>query len=190
MAAPTREEQCHDRHASERRPSSPALRAASAARRALALAKAGAQVLVHYGKRGRRGRSRRRGNPRRPAGAPRRSAPIWPRRRARTSSPARSAPSSATGWTSWSPMPASPRPPRSRRPRSRISTPFAVNVRAPFFLVQQLLPILREGSSIVLLRRWRRTPPSASFGLCRDQGRHRHAGEAFRGCPRGPRASA
>ncbi len=28
---------------------------------------------------------------------------------------------------------------------------FAVNVRAPFFLVQQLLPILREGSSIVLV---------------------------------------
>jgi 3-oxoacyl-[acyl-carrier protein] reductase len=28
---------------------------------------------------------------------------------------------------------------------------FAVNVRAPFFLVQQLLPILREGSCIVLL---------------------------------------
>ena len=28
---------------------------------------------------------------------------------------------------------------------------FAVNVRAPFFLVQQLLPILQEGSSIVLL---------------------------------------
>jgi 3-oxoacyl-[acyl-carrier protein] reductase len=28
---------------------------------------------------------------------------------------------------------------------------FAVNVRAPFFLVQQLLPILLEGSSIVLL---------------------------------------
>jgi len=28
---------------------------------------------------------------------------------------------------------------------------FAVNVRAPFFLVQQLLPILREGSSITLL---------------------------------------
>jgi 3-oxoacyl-[acyl-carrier protein] reductase len=28
---------------------------------------------------------------------------------------------------------------------------FAVNVRAPFFLVQQLLPILGEGSSIVLL---------------------------------------
>jgi len=28
---------------------------------------------------------------------------------------------------------------------------FAVNIRAPFFLVQQLLPILHEGSSIVLL---------------------------------------
>ena len=28
---------------------------------------------------------------------------------------------------------------------------FAVNVRAPFFLVQQLLPILREGSSILLV---------------------------------------
>jgi NAD(P)-dependent dehydrogenase (short-subunit alcohol dehydrogenase family) len=26
---------------------------------------------------------------------------------------------------------------------------FAVNVRAPFFLVQQLLPILREGSSVI-----------------------------------------
>ncbi len=30
-------------------------------------------------------------------------------------------------------------------------TLFAVNVRAPFFLVQQLLPILQDGSSIVLL---------------------------------------
>jgi 3-oxoacyl-[acyl-carrier protein] reductase len=28
---------------------------------------------------------------------------------------------------------------------------FAINVRAPFFLVQQLLPVLREGSSVVLL---------------------------------------
>src|SRR6202000_204243 len=27
---------------------------------------------------------------------------------------------------------------------------FAVNVRAPFFLVQQLLPILREGSSVII----------------------------------------
>src|ERR1700751_4944297 len=28
---------------------------------------------------------------------------------------------------------------------------FAVNVRAPFFLVQQLLPIMHEGSSVVLV---------------------------------------
>jgi NAD(P)-dependent dehydrogenase (short-subunit alcohol dehydrogenase family) len=28
---------------------------------------------------------------------------------------------------------------------------FAVNVRAPFFLVQQLLPILHDGSSVVLV---------------------------------------
>jgi NAD(P)-dependent dehydrogenase (short-subunit alcohol dehydrogenase family) len=28
---------------------------------------------------------------------------------------------------------------------------YAVNVRAPFFLIQQLLPILREGSSVILL---------------------------------------
>ncbi len=28
---------------------------------------------------------------------------------------------------------------------------YAVNVRAPFFLVQQLMPILREGSSVILL---------------------------------------
>jgi len=28
---------------------------------------------------------------------------------------------------------------------------FAVNVRAPFFLVQQLLPILRSGTSVILL---------------------------------------
>jgi 3-oxoacyl-[acyl-carrier protein] reductase len=32
-----------------------------------------------------------------------------------------------------------------------LDTLFAVNVRAPFFLVQQLLPILGEGSSVILL---------------------------------------
>jgi 3-oxoacyl-[acyl-carrier protein] reductase len=58
---------------------------------------------------------------------------------------------------------------------------FAVNVRAPFFLVQQLLPILGEGSSIVLL-----SSLAADFavgnlvGLFGDQGRDRHAGEALR----------
>jgi len=38
---------------------------------------------------------------------------------------------------------------------------FAVNVRAPFFLVQQLLPILGKGSSIVRCLRSVRTPRSA-----------------------------
>ena len=58
---------------------------------------------------------------------------------------------------------------------------FAVNVRAPFFLVQQLLPILSKGSSVVLLSslggagRSRYDP-----GVCGDQRRHRHAREAFR----------
>ena len=58
---------------------------------------------------------------------------------------------------------------------------FAVNVRAPFFLVQQLLPILHEGSSIVLLSSLAaRAAVGTLVGLCRDQGRDRHAGEALR----------
>jgi 3-oxoacyl-[acyl-carrier protein] reductase len=54
---------------------------------------------------------------------------------------------------------------------------FAVNVRAPFFLVQQLLPILGRGSSVVLLSS---LAAHASVGLRGDEGRHRHAGEALR----------
>ena len=66
---------------------------------------------------------------------------------------------------------------------------FAVNVRAPFFLVQQLLPILQEGSCIVFLsslgpRRRRRL-----VGLCRDEGRSRYLGETFRLRARRPRHS-
>ena len=58
---------------------------------------------------------------------------------------------------------------------------FAVNVRAPFFLVQQLLPIMCKGSSIVLaLVAGRPCRRRHAFGLCGDQGRDRHAGEAFR----------
>jgi 3-oxoacyl-[acyl-carrier protein] reductase len=39
---------------------------------------------------------------------------------------------------------------------------FAVNVRAPYFLVQQLLPVLREGSSVILVSSLgARAPPSA-----------------------------
>jgi 3-oxoacyl-[acyl-carrier protein] reductase len=64
---------------------------------------------------------------------------------------------------------------------------FAVNVRAPFFLVQQLLPLLRDGSSVVLMSS---LAARASVGLWRDQGRDRHAGETLRsvvGAARHPR---
>ena len=58
---------------------------------------------------------------------------------------------------------------------------FAVNVRAPFFLVQQLLPILHEGSShrLALIARGPRRRRHL-VGLFRDEGRNRHVGEAFR----------
>src|SRR2546430_11092260 len=68
---------------------------------------------------------------------------------------------------------------------------FAVNVRAPYFLVQQLLPVLGEGSSVVLVSSLgahaRRRHP---VGLCRHQGRDRHAGEVLRGGARAAGASA
>ncbi len=58
---------------------------------------------------------------------------------------------------------------------------FAVNVRAPFFLVQQLLPVMCKGSSVVMLSS---LAARASLGtlpaLRRHQGRDRHAGPAFR----------
>jgi len=77
---------------------------------------------------------------------------IFRRRTGRTSSPSRSAPWSATGWTSSWPKPESRSRRPSRKPRSGISTGSSrFNVRAPFFLVQQLLPILGSGGSVVLL---------------------------------------
>ena len=59
---------------------------------------------------------------------------------------------------------------------------FAVNVREPFFLVQQLLPIMRKDSSIVLVSALAGSPCRRRhiFGLCGDQGRNRHAGEPLR----------
>ena len=58
---------------------------------------------------------------------------------------------------------------------------FAVNVRAPFFLVQQLLPIMGKDSSIVLVSSLGAHAASRdAFGLCGDQGRDRHAGEVLR----------
>ncbi len=72
---------------------------------------------------------------------------------------------------------------------------FAVNVRAPFFLVQQLLPILREGSSIVLLSSLAaRAVVAGGAGcrryalcVCREQRCRRHARETFRSDARATR---
>jgi 3-oxoacyl-[acyl-carrier protein] reductase len=48
---------------------------------------------------------------------------------------------------------------------------FAVNVRAPFFLVQQLLPILRSGSSIILVSSLAAHAAVGTLpGLCGHQG--------------------
>ena len=58
---------------------------------------------------------------------------------------------------------------------------FAVNVRAPFFLVQQLLPILHEGSCIVFLSSLAARAVVGDHPRLRgDEGRNRHDGEAFR----------
>ena len=149
---------------------------------ALALAKAGAQVLVHYGSGAKEAEAVVAANPqgRRPRRYCRRRS-----RRAGRATQARQAgprPSSATAWISLSPMPAI-----SKAATIEDTTVedfdrlFAVNVRAPFFLVQQLLPILHEGSSIVFLSSLAaRAAVGALVGLCRDEGRDRHAGEAFR----------
>ena len=70
---------------------------------------------------------------------------------------------------------------------------FAVNVRAPYFLVQQLLPVLGEGSSVVLVSSLgAHAAVGDPVGLCGHEGRDRHAGEVLRGGagPRGIRVNA
>ena len=80
------------------------------------------------------------------------SRPIWRELMGRTSLRNSRAISSAIASISLSLMLGSRNPPPSKIPPLRISIRlFAVNVRAPFFLVQQLLPILSKGSSIVLV---------------------------------------
>ena len=64
-----------------------------------------------------------------------------------TASPRTSAGLSATAWTSWLSTLAS----IEDTTVNDFDELFAVNVRAPFFLVQQLLPFMDEGSSIVLI---------------------------------------
>ncbi len=65
-----------------------------------------------------------------------------------------------------------------------------MNVRGPFFLVQQLLPVLQAGASLIFVSslaaqssRWR------TLGLRRNQGCHRHPGEALCGRPGSARHS-
>jgi NAD(P)-dependent dehydrogenase (short-subunit alcohol dehydrogenase family) len=57
---------------------------------------------------------------------------------------------------------------------------FAVNVRAPFFLVQQLLPILGSGGSVILISSLGACRRRRALGLFGDEGRRQHAGEALR----------
>ena len=58
---------------------------------------------------------------------------------------------------------------------------FAVNVRAPYFLVQQLLPIMGDGSVIVFCLVARRARGGRhARGLCQHQRRHQYAGEISR----------
>jgi 3-oxoacyl-[acyl-carrier protein] reductase len=113
----------------------------------LVLAKAGAQVLVHYGCGAKEAEAVvaqiRKAGSRADAIA----APDSPQKLAN-----RSEPSWATVSTSLWRMHGSrkQRPLRKRRSKT-FDKLFAVNVRGPFFLVQQLLPILSKGSSILFV---------------------------------------
>jgi 3-oxoacyl-[acyl-carrier protein] reductase len=60
---------------------------------------------------------------------------------------------------------------------------FATNVRGPFFVVQQLLPLLGEGSSVILVSSGA-SRGAVTSGLRRDQGRSGHPGEALGFGPR------
>ena len=65
---------------------------------------------------------------------------------------------------------------------------FAVNVRAPYFLVQQLLPVLGDGSSVILVSSLGAHAAVGTLsGLCGHEGRDRHAGEVLRGRARAAR---
>ena len=116
---------------------------------AITLAKAGAQVLVHYGRNAAEARSvadqiKDAGGRAEAVGADL-AAPDGAHKLA-----AKVRRWWATGWTSWSPTLASPRPRTIEETTIEdFDALFAVNVRAPYFLVQQLLPILKEGSSVV-----------------------------------------
>ncbi len=57
---------------------------------------------------------------------------------------------------------------------------FAVNVRAPYFLVQQLLPVLGDGSNVIFVSSLgARCRGRHDSGLFRNQRRCRHVGQAL-----------
>ena len=57
---------------------------------------------------------------------------------------------------------------------------FAVNVRAPYFLVQQLLPVCARAAAWCCCRRLQRMRWSASCRVCIDERRSRYPRQAFR----------
>ena len=157
---------------------------------ALALAAAGAQVLVHYG----RGATEADGvvaEIRKAAAAVTRSRPIWRRLTDRISLRNSPAISSVIASISLSPMRESRKPQRSRRPPLRISIGCSPSTFAPpSFSSSNCFRFCRRVAasfSFVARGAWRcRDDP----GLRSNQRRHRHAGEAFRlvaRCPRHPR---
>jgi NAD(P)-dependent dehydrogenase (short-subunit alcohol dehydrogenase family) len=77
---------------------------------------------------------------------------IWELLTARSNWLARSEPPPGIAWISSFPTPASPRlRPIEDHTIEDFDKLFATNVRSSFFLVQQLLPLLGEGSSIILV---------------------------------------
>jgi 3-oxoacyl-[acyl-carrier protein] reductase len=56
---------------------------------------------------------------------------------------------------------------------------FAVNVRTTYFLVQQFLPILGNGSNIIFLSSLG-ARAAVGTGLCQHEGSRKHAGQIFR----------
>ena len=118
---------------------------------ASALAAAGAHVLVHYGRSVQDAESlvadiRSKGDAQMP------SRRTWERQTARHCSLRRFAQLLASDWMCSCPTPAFPRlQPSQDHTVEDFDNLFATNVRSPFFLVQQLLPVLREGSNIIVI---------------------------------------
>ena len=156
---------------------------------ALALARAGAQAPVHYGRSpARLKRSSPKSGTR--GGRAEQSRPISPPPTAPTTLPGRLAASSGIPSMFSLPRRASRSLRRSRRPRLRISTRCSQSTSAsPDFLAQQRLPILGSGSSVVLLHHSPRMRRLGLLGVRCDQRRDRYAREALRFCPRRARRS-